>query len=334
MNGKERNAAMCIDRERLNFAEINRAILADYPGFLQRWIPGGRFTGCEYVPVNPKRHDRRAGSFKINWRTGKWSDFATGDGGTTPLSLYAYLTGLPYAQAGFSLAEKLGGKSLFQATATAKPVDAKKSCRPDDLKNRDYALKLWNTSFPAENTVIEKYLHSRGIRAAIPPDIRLLPGHRHRPSGRVYPVMLAAIRRWPSKDLVAVHRTWLLPDGSGKAPLEPEKMMLGLASGGAVQLSAPAQKMVIAEGLETALSVMQETGLPVWAGLSTSGMTGLVLPDFPLAQEIIIAGDNDPAGRKAAIQAAENWTKEGREVRLAFPPLNQDFNDMLKGAFK
>lgn len=78
---------MCIDRERLDFAEINRAVLADYPAFLQRWIPGGRFQGCEYVPVNPKRHDRSAGSFKINWRTGKWSDFATGDGGTTPLSL-------------------------------------------------------------------------------------------------------------------------------------------------------------------------------------------------------------------------------------------------------
>lgn len=267
---------MYIDRERLDFAEINRAVLADYPAFLQRWIPGGRFEGSEYVPMNPKRYDRRAGSFKINWRTGKWSDFATGDSGTTPLSLYAYLTGLPYAHAGFRLAEELGGKSSFQATGTAKPANAPKPDKQEEQKNRDYALKLWNTGFPAGKTVIETYLHSRGITVAIPPDIRLLPGHRHRPSGRVYPVMLAAIRRWLSKDLVAVHRTWLLPDGSGKAPLEPEKMMLGPASGGAVQLSAPAQKMVIAEGLETALSVMQETGLSVWAGLSTSGMTGLV----------------------------------------------------------
>lgn len=325
---------MCIDRERLDFAEINRLVLADYPGFLQRWIPGGRFTGCEYVPVNPKRHDRRAGSFKINWRTGKWSDFATGDGGTTPLSLYAYLMGLPYAQAGFSLAQELGGKNNFQATGAFKTADTPKPDKHEEHKNTDYALKLWNAGFPAEKTVIETYLHSRGITAAIPTDIRLLPGHRHRPSGRVYPVMLAAIRRWPSKDLVAVHRTWVLPDGSGKAPLEPEKMMLGPALGGAVRLSVPAKKMVVAEGLETALSVMQETGLSVWAGLSTSGLTGLVLPDLPLAQEIIIAGDNDPAGRKAAIHAAENWTKEGREVRLAFPPLHQDFNDMLKGVFK
>lgn len=325
---------MCIDRERVDFAEINRAVLADYPDFLQRWIPGGRFQGCEYVPVNPKRHDRRAGSFKINWRTGKWSDFATGDGGTTPLSLYAYLTGLSYAEAGFQLADELGGKSRFQGTSATKIANAPEPDKRKENKNRDFALKLWNAGFASENTLIETYLRSRAISGTIPPDIRLLPGHRHRPSGRVYPVMLAAIRRWPSRDVIAVHRTWILPDGSAKAPLEPDKMMLGPVSGGAVQLSAPAQKMVIAEGLETALSVMQETGLSVWAALSTSGMTGLVLPDLPLAQEIIIAGDNDPAGRKAAIQAAEKWTKDGREVRLAFPPLNQDFNDMLKGAFK
>lgn len=323
---------MCIDRERLDFAEINRAVLADYPDFLQRWIPGGRFRGSEYAPINPKRQDRNPGSFQINWRTGKWSDFATGDGGTTPLSLYTYLTGLPYAEAGYRLAEELNGKSSFQATGAARPANQHQPDRRQDQKNREYALKLWNASFPAEKTVIEAYLHSRGITMPIPSDIRLLPGHRHKPSGRIYPVMLAAIRRWPSRDLMAVHRTWLLPDGSGKAPLEPEKMMLGPASGGAVQLSPPVQKMAVAEGLETALSVLQETGLSVWAGLSTSGMTGLVLPDSPLAQEIIIAGDNDPAGRKAAYQAAENWTREGRDVRLAFPPMDQDFNDMLKGA--
>lgn len=320
---------MFVDRGRLDFAEINRVVLANYRGFLQRWIPGGRFQGCEYVPLNPKRYDRKAGSFKINWRTGKWSDFATGEGGTTPLSLYAYLTGFPYAEAGFRLAEELGTKRYFQPMNAPKFANASKLDKQKEEKNRDYALKLWNTSFPAENTVVETYLRSRGLTAVIPQDIRLLPGHRHSPSDRLYPVMLAAIRCWPYKNIVAVHRTWILPDGSGKAPLEPQKMMLGATSGGAVQLSTPAAKMVIAEGLETAMSVMQATGLSVWAGLSTAGITNLVLPDFPLAQEVIIAGDNDPAGRKAAIQAAEKWTKEGRNVRLAFPPVNQDFNDLI-----
>ena len=196
-------------------------------------------------------------------------------------------------------------------------------------KNTEYASKLWSASFLADNTIIKTYLNFRGITVAIPDDIRFLPSHKHNPSGRRYPVMIAGIRHWPSNDVIAVHRTWLLPDGRGKAPVNPKKMMLGRALGGGIQLSKPAKTMVVAEGLETALSVLQETGLPVWAGLSTSGMVGLVLPEPPLAQEVIIACDNDPAGLKAADQAAENWTKQGRNVRLAVPPSNQDFNDLL-----
>ena len=44
-----------------------------------------------YVALNPTRNDRRPGSFKINIRTGRWCDFATGDRGGDPVSLVAYL---------------------------------------------------------------------------------------------------------------------------------------------------------------------------------------------------------------------------------------------------
>lgn len=319
---------MSIERERINFAEINKTVLADYPHYLQMWLPHGKFEGGEYVSKNPRRHDRKSGSFKVNCRTGNWADFATGDAGKTPLSLYAYLSDLSYAQAGFRLAEELRGKSFFVAPSHFQDVQEDKNSK--DQKNKEYALKLWNAAFPVKNTVVEKYLASRGIHISIPEDIRLLSGHKHAPSGRIYPVMLSAIRKWPSKEIIAVHRTWILPDGSGKAPVEPAKMMLGGSLGGCVQLAPAASKMVVSEGIETGLSVYQCTGIPVWAGLSTSGITGLVLPDLPLGEEIIIACDNDPAGRKAAIKAAEKLTSEGRNVRLAFPPENSDFNDLLK----
>ena len=47
----------------------------------------GRICGREYVARNPRRDDRRAGSFKINVTAGRWSDFATGDKGGDPISL-------------------------------------------------------------------------------------------------------------------------------------------------------------------------------------------------------------------------------------------------------
>lgn len=147
--------AMYIERERLNFAEINAAVLNDYPSFLQRWIPGGCFHGCEYVPVNPKRHDRAPGSFKINWRTGKWSDFATGDSGKTPLSLYAYLTGRDFLYAGITLVSYYAGEA--QRLHEQGYVDP-------DITLADRLLNWLQNSW-SENLVSLPDIYQRGLNA-------------------------------------------------------------------------------------------------------------------------------------------------------------------------
>ena len=54
------------------------------------------------------RPDRRCGSFKINLRTGRWADFATGDRGGDVISLAAYLFALPQAEAARRLSRMLG----------------------------------------------------------------------------------------------------------------------------------------------------------------------------------------------------------------------------------
>ena len=65
----------------INFDQINRAAQARLLLLLQKWIPGGRIESGEYVGRNPTRNDRHPGSFKVNLRSGVWSDFATGDAG-------------------------------------------------------------------------------------------------------------------------------------------------------------------------------------------------------------------------------------------------------------
>ena len=54
---------------------------------------------------------------------------------------------------------------------------------------------------------------------------------------------------------LAVHRTYLRPDGSGKAEVHPAKAMLGAALGGAVRVADGHGPLVVAEGIETALSL-------------------------------------------------------------------------------
>lgn len=92
----------------VDFAAVNRAALRRVPDILARWLPGGHFEGREYVVRNPKRADRRAGSFKINIDTGRWADFASGDKGADLVSLAAYLAGCGQVEAARQLAAMLG----------------------------------------------------------------------------------------------------------------------------------------------------------------------------------------------------------------------------------
>lgn len=93
------------------FDDINDAAMSALPSLLARWLPDGKRVGREWVCKNPRRADRRAGSFKVNLVNGKWSDFATGDGGGDVISLAAFLAGTGQADAALSLASMLGVKN-------------------------------------------------------------------------------------------------------------------------------------------------------------------------------------------------------------------------------
>lgn len=92
----------------LDFDRINRSALAVLPALVARWLPDGKRLGREWVARNPRRSDRRAGSFRINLATGKWADFATDDRGGDVVSLAAFISGTGQAEAARSLADMLG----------------------------------------------------------------------------------------------------------------------------------------------------------------------------------------------------------------------------------
>lgn len=97
-----------------------------------------------------------------------------------------------------------------------------------------------------------------------------------------------------------------------------------------MRLAPATGRLGIAEGIETALSVQQETGLPMWACLSTSGLQNVVLPDT--VREVVICADHDAPGLEAAHAAAERLARLGKRLKIALPPqIGADFNDLLKG---
>jgi putative DNA primase/helicase len=196
----------------------------------------------------------------------------------------------------------------------------------DGAKRSQTALAIWQSAKPAKGTAVETYLASRGIDIPVPDALRFHAGLKH-PSGGCWPVMVALVTNGIDGTPIAVHRTFLAQDGSGKARVDPHKMMLGPCRGGAIRLGQHNGLVMVGEGIETCLTAQQATRQPAWAALSTSGLRNLDLPRE--VSSVIVLADGDDPGEAAAQDCAWRWKREGRRVRIARPPRGMDFNGML-----
>ena len=218
------------------------------------------------------------------------------------------------------------GKALL---GDAAPARAEDGGAPEPRQDRRAAVRAM-VERARPSPIVATYWASRGGRRLPPPAAPLLYlANAKHPTSRRLPCMLALLHDLAG-ELVAVHRTFLAPGGTGKAAVEPVRMTLGDVRGAAVQLYPAAPHLVVAEGIETALAAAELLGLPAWAATSAGNLgDAMALP--PEVREVTIAADNDPPGRRAAKNAAARWRAEGRAVRVAMPDKpGADFNDVLR----
>ena len=90
---------------KLDFEAIATAAVAALPSLLAEWFPAGRREGPEFKVGSLGGEAGR--SLSINLRDGHWKDFATGDGGSDPISLYAALRSLNQADAAREIDQRL-----------------------------------------------------------------------------------------------------------------------------------------------------------------------------------------------------------------------------------
>jgi putative DNA primase/helicase len=213
-----------------------------------------------------------------------------------------------------------GHGSNYRSRATTAP----RRDDPCDASRTARALLIWYEALPIFGTLAERYLLGRSIvladlPAEVSASLRFHPRCPH-PSGTKLPAMVALVERVGAGP-VAIHRTFLRADGSGKANIEPDKASLGPVGGGAVRFGMPraGEWLITAEGIETALAVLTACSMPAWAALSAGGIRALVLPRE--ATHLIIAADHDASGtgQRAARDAAQRWLAQGRCVRIAMP---------------
>jgi putative DNA primase/helicase len=192
------------------------------------------------------------------------------------------------------------------------------------------AQAIWTEALDARGSIIEAYLEARGL--ALPLDVQCLRYHPRCPRGADrLPAMIAQMRIAVTDEFAGVHRTFLMPDGSGKADVEPQRMALGAMAGAVIKISADEDVTTglgVCEGVEDAVAVLKAGWRPIWCCMSAGN-----LGRFPVLagiEALTVFADADQPGMDAAHRAAERWCKAGREARVVAPKYAKDFGEALR----
>lgn len=255
---------------------------------------------------------------------GKWTDAATGEHGDL-LDVIRHSCGL----AGFQDAADEARSFLSLPHEEPAPMHRPP---PAPSGSREAAQRLFAMSRPITGTIVETYLRNRGI-TALPGtgNLRFHPRCYYRPDEHgpteTRPAMIAAVTDLDGK-LTGAHRTWLAPDGSGKAPVGTPRRAMGDLLGHAVRFGVADDVLAAGEGIETMLSLrMALPRLTVVAALSAAHLAALLFgPDL---RRLYIARDADPAGDTARDILVERAMAAGIETIPLSPTLG-DFNDDLR----
>lgn len=239
----------------------------------------------------------RKGSVVVNLtgdHAGRWHSFEDGDGG--------WVDGVSIDHEAFRSATR-----------------QRMTYRPDPMKLVRAGEILENCRDPFR-TPAETYLASRGIYCQLPHSIKFCD----RPCGMV------GIFQNAAGDVVAVQVTFLTRSGQKQARDIPKRTYStgdNWHRNSAIRIPGKGE-LILCEGIETALSIHQVTGRPVWACTSTSILASV----FVKHRRVTIAHDGDEPGSKADVvyhRTIQKFLGQGKKVRLARPPVGMDFNDVL-----
>jgi DNA primase len=229
--------------------------------------------------------------------------------------------------AGCAFTDILGELGLSAADLASSDAVAPTVSRQDRLRA---ARRIWDVTCGAAGKIAERYLRNRGLNLPMPPSLRYVPLIWHEDFGWPFPALVAGAQDVDGK-FSGIQVTRLAADGRDKAPIEVPRRTVGPIQGAAMRLAPPGPTLVLCEGLETGLSVLQSTGLPTWVTFGCENLAHVALPD--VVETVIIGADADAAGERAAAEAVQAFQSQGRRARIVRPPDGfKDFNDVLMDA--
>ncbi len=257
---------------------------------------------------------------------GKWTDAATGEHGDL-LDVIRESCGL------IDFKDVADEARTFLSLPHPEP-DPDHQRRPASAPtgSPEAARRLFAMSRPITGTVVESYLRKRGITALHGTgSLRFHPRCYYRPDEHspteTWPAMIASVTDLEGR-ITGVHRTWLSPEGSGKAPIDTPRRAMGDLLGHAVRFGTAHDVIAAGEGIETILSLrMTLPDLPMAAALSAAHLSAILFP--ATLRRLYIARDDDPAGDGARDSLVERAQTAGIEAIVLSPTLG-DFNEDLR----
>lgn len=125
---------------------------------------------------------------------------------------------------------------------------------------------------------------------------------------------------------MTLHRTLLTSDGLKVEVSTPKRLMRlpegRTISGCAIHFGEPQEVLAVAEGIETALSVVFATGLPTWSCISATGLQQVVISSG--VERVLIFSDKDRSctEERSAQELCRRLQAQGINTAIEAVPLN------------
>lgn len=320
------NALAPIPRhERVDFRAVSDAALAALNSIVPRMLPGGRVEGEEWVVRNPTRNDGKPGSFKVNLRTGVWSDFATNEAGGDAIDLLVYLEGKTKLEAARDLAQLLNvkpGVGSTSLTGNVRPIQPRKSSALAMLPTLALVAPI---SFPARTKPDQDGKPRFVVAGDEGPRIRSDEKRRHVYTQGGVPIRIKIIRN--DGDAFNVFRVTDTDGKTGWQYRRPEGFAAVPYVVGGDPFDNSEQPIFWPEG-EKDVETLAKLGLPAF----TFGGTGDGLPDgcaaYVSGRALVILSDNDKDGRMHADCKAVAAHDVAASVRIVHFPDTADKGDV------
>ncbi|TCR94792.1 toprim domain-containing protein [Rhizobium sp. BK418] len=316
----------------LSAADLADRLARHAEAVCRHYLSAGRRSGNYWIVGDTANNKGRSLYVRLTGaRAGRWSDAATGQYGDL-LDLIRETCAL------LTFADVAQEARRFLALPRLEPLAAggSKVNPPGSRLATERAGLLFASARPIAGTLAERYFQSRGILGAAGHQaLRFHPScyYRDLTTGNTMrlPAMIAAVMDAEGR-LTGVHRTFLRPEGDGKAKVEEPRRALGRLLGNAIRFNMQphAQIPILAagEGIETVLSLSCVLrGMPMVAALSAHHLAAFRLP--ATCQRLYIAADGDAAGRHG-LEGLSRTAKALGVLPLVLSPELGDFNEDLR----